>query len=69
MTRSLDEFDLATLCWRALVAAKFFSILAITYTPASPYLTRDYGIKYALSGRYLFLRSLVFEASLCSPLS
>ena len=64
MTRGLDEFDLATLYWRACLAAKFFSILAITYAPASSYPSRDYGIKYAFSERYPFLRKLIFGASL-----
>jgi hypothetical protein len=34
-------------------------ILAIAFTPASPDLTRDYGIKYKISSRYRFGREIM----------
>jgi len=43
---------LVTVCSR-------FSFLAIASTPASPELTRDYGIKSAISRKYRFLRETI----------
>ena len=56
MTRGPDEFDLATLCWRACLEAKFFSILAMPSIGTSPFCREDYGIRDTISSRYRFLR-------------